>query len=80
MLTITDTAGRTWTYSTTPPQSVSSTPLGNTTARTEERGRMRAFAYEALGGLDSVTDLSGAAWDCSVLGPDESRAALRSAP
>lgn len=26
------------------------------------------------------TDLPSAAWDCSVLGPDESRAALWSAP
>jgi RHS repeat-associated protein len=102
MLTMTNAVGRTWTYSTTPQQSVSSTPLGNTTTstrtsyglpgtttlpggattgstfdgntqadessrfpltRTDESGRTRDFAYDALGGLDSVTDLSGAAWD-----------------
>jgi RHS repeat-associated protein len=31
--------------------------------RTDESGRTRDFAYDALGGLESVTDLSGAAWD-----------------
>ena len=34
MLTMTNAVGRTWTYATTPQQSVSSTPLGNTTTST----------------------------------------------
>jgi YD repeat-containing protein len=108
MLTMTNAVSRTWTYSTTPQQSGSSTPLGNTTTstrtayglpgatmlpggattgvthdgltqadessrfpltRTDESGRERSFAYDAQSGLDSVTDLAGAAWDYDYTTP-----------
>ncbi len=49
MLTMTNAVSQTWTYSTTPSESVS--------------GCERDFSYDSYGGLDSVTDLAGAAWD-----------------
>jgi YD repeat-containing protein len=50
MLTMTNAVSRTWTYSTTPSESVSSTPLGNTTTSTRT-------AY----GLPGATTLPGGA-------------------